>query len=219
MTKRNANYPIDDHHFNYATEWGFYSPIMCGSIDATDETPHDHGIIRANQASYRPNKNIKGDPNCTIFVGRLCLNTTENTLKQKFEKYGKIKQMRLVRDLVTGYSKGYAFIEYEIEKFARKAYNEAKYLIIDEKEIIVDFELERKLEGWKPRRLGGGLSGYKESGQLRFGGRYKTFSKACELPEHLVDIKNKILNRKYDDDRKKRDKKRRSRSKSKHKKE
>lgn len=209
MTKRSSYYQ-DDHHFNYVSDWRFYSPIMAGSIDATDDTPHDHGIIRAMQANYRPNKNIKGDPNCTIFVGRLSLNTTENTLKQKFDKYGKIKQLRLVRDIVTGFSKGYAFIEYEKESLARKAYHEGKYLVIDDKEVIVDFELERKLEGWKPRRLGGGLSGYKESGQLRFGGRYKTFSKPFELPENLVEIKKKILD--------KEDKKRRSSSKSKHKK-
>ncbi|KAJ1410780.1 hypothetical protein SESBI_21588 [Sesbania bispinosa] len=31
------------------------------------------------------------------------------------------------------------------------------------------------MPGWIPRRLGGGLSGKKESGQLQFGGREKSF--------------------------------------------
>ena len=35
--------------------------------------------------------------------------------------------------------------------------------------------LSRSLPGWKPRRLGGGLGGYKESGQLRFGGIARPF--------------------------------------------
>lgn len=142
---------IDNDHFSYATDWGFYDPLMAGSIDATDDKPHDHGIIRAMQASYRPNKNVNGDPSCTIFVGRLSLNTNENTLKNKFAKFGKIKELRLVRDIVTGFSKGYAFIEYENESYTRNAYNEGKYLTIDDKEVIVDYELERKLNGWKPR--------------------------------------------------------------------
>lgn len=43
--------------------------------------------------------------------------------------------------------------------------------IIDGKQILVDIERERSQPGWKPRRLGGGLGGKKESGQLRFGGR------------------------------------------------
>jgi U11/U12 small nuclear ribonucleoprotein SNRNP35 len=201
-----------DDHFNYASDWGFYDPLMAGSIDATDDKPHDHGIIRALEANYKPNKNVKGDPNCTIFIARLSLNTSEEKLRKYFEKYGRIKTLRLVRDIVTGYSKGYAFIEYENEDYAKRAYQEAKYLVIDDKEVIVDYELERKLDGWVPRRLGGGLCGYKESGQLRFGCRYKTFGMAYELPEHLVEIKKNILEKKA----KKKKKKDRSRSKERH---
>ncbi len=31
----------------YSTEYGFYSPLMSGSIDGTDTRPHDRGVIRA----------------------------------------------------------------------------------------------------------------------------------------------------------------------------
>ncbi|KAI9233261.1 MAG: hypothetical protein BYD32DRAFT_465521 [Podila humilis] len=41
--------------------------------------------------------------------------------------------------------------------------------------VLVDFERSRVMEGWIPRRLGGGLGGKKESGQLRFGGGLKPF--------------------------------------------
>ncbi len=55
-------------------------------------------------------------------------------------------------------------------------------MIIDEKKILVDFERERIVKGWVPRRFGGGLGGKKESGQLRFGGRDFPFKKPFHHP-------------------------------------
>lgn len=81
----------------------------------------------------------------------------------------------MVRDIVTGMSKGYAFIEYESESSAEEAYRDAYKMNVDGHNIFIDFECERLLKGWKPRRLGGGFGGKKESGQLRFGGRDKPF--------------------------------------------
>ncbi|EDV27580.1 uncharacterized protein TRIADDRAFT_53423 [Trichoplax adhaerens] len=52
---------------------------------------------------------------------------------------------------------------------------DANKMMIDSSEIIVEHEYERKLKGWIPRRLGGGIGGKKESGQLRFGGRDRPF--------------------------------------------
>ena len=48
---------------------------------------------------------------------------------------------------------------------------------VDGTPVVVEFECERELPGWMPRRLGGGLGGRKESGQLRFGGRDRPFKK------------------------------------------
>ena len=31
----------------YSVEYGFYSPLMSGSIDGTDTRPHDRGVVRA----------------------------------------------------------------------------------------------------------------------------------------------------------------------------
>lgn len=89
--------------------------------------------------------------------------------------------MRLVRDIVTGCSKRYAFVEYKERNDAVKAYNNANKVILDERRILVDYELERVLKGWKPRRLGGGFGGKKESGQLRFGCRDKPWKKPFDL--------------------------------------
>ncbi|KAF9434838.1 small nuclear ribonucleoprotein 35kDa (U11 U12) [Entomortierella beljakovae] len=46
---------------------------------------------------------------------------------------------------------------------------------LDSTAVLVDFERSRVMKGWIPRRLGGGIGGKKESGQLRFGGGIKPF--------------------------------------------
>lgn len=82
---------------------------------------------------------------------------------------------------MTGMPKGYAFIEYENELDAEEAYCKTNKMNIDGNIIFVDFECERLLKGWRPRRVGGGFGGKKESGQLRFGGRDRPFKKPISL--------------------------------------
>lgn len=85
--------------------------------------------------------------------------------------------LRLVRDIVTGVSKQYAFVEYDSSASAQDAIRDMDQRVIDETQIIVDNEHERQLPGWKPRRLGGGFGGRKESGQLRFGCKDRPFQR------------------------------------------
>ncbi|KAF7807925.1 U11/U12 small nuclear ribonucleoprotein 35 kDa protein [Senna tora] len=158
-----------------------YHPIQAGSIDGTDILPHDNAVYRALLCSsaglYDPfgDPKASGDPYCTLFVGRLSRLTTEETLRKVMSKYGRVKNLRLVRDIVTGASRGYAFVEYETEKEMQCAYKDAHQSIVDDCEIIVDYNRQQLMAGWIPRRLGGGLGGKKESGQLRFGGRERPF--------------------------------------------
>ncbi|KAL3506897.1 hypothetical protein ACH5RR_032279 [Cinchona calisaya] len=158
-----------------------YHPIQAGSIDGTDILPHDNAVYGAllcsNSGLYDPfgDPKVIGDPYCTIFVGRLSHFTTEETLRQAMNKYGRIKNLRLVRHIVTGASRGYAFVEFETERQMRRAYKDAHHTTIDDSEIIVDYNRQQLMPGWIPRRLGGGLGGKKESGQLRFGGRERPF--------------------------------------------
>ncbi|KAK7295784.1 hypothetical protein RJT34_18696 [Clitoria ternatea] len=171
-----------------------YHPIQAGSIDGTDVVPHDNAVFRAQLCSsiglYDPFGDPKaiGDPYCTLFVARLSRLTTEDTLRKVMSKYGHVKNLRLVRDIVTGASRGYAFVEFETEREMRRAYMDAHHLIVDDCEIIVDYNRQQLMPGWIPRRLGGGLSGRKESGQLRFGGREKPF-RAPLKPIPYEDLK------------------------------
>lgn len=127
--------------------WWFakeYNPLQVGSIDGTDTIPHDHGIRRAIQAqqvarsdedtfavtptdektaSHTPTAtNDTADPYKTIFVGKLDPITTTATLRSAFEAFGPLKDVKLVRCIVTGESKRYAFIEYMYERGCDNAY-------------------------------------------------------------------------------------------------
>ncbi|KAK9058510.1 hypothetical protein SSX86_023352 [Deinandra increscens subsp. villosa] len=172
-----------------------YHPIQAGSIDGTDILPHDNAVYRALLCSsaglYDPlgDPNVIGeDPYCTLFVGRLSHSTTEDALRKVMSKYGTVKNLRLVRHIVTGASRGYAFVEYESERDMRRAYERAHHSVIDDSEIIVDYNRQQLMPGWIPRRLGGGLGGKKESGQLRFGGRERPF-RAPLRPIPFDDLK------------------------------
>ena len=170
-----------------------YDPIRNGSMDGTDIHAHDHGLVRAYQNhcncvefwflvdDSRKDCNSKCDPYRTLFVGRLkselrsCImgseTTTEETLMQTFSRYGKVKSLKLVRDIVTGCSMKYAFIEYYYDEDFSSAFFGAHRMRLDEAQILVDFMREQTVPGWVPRRFGGGVGGKKPSGQMRFGGR------------------------------------------------
>lgn len=172
-----------------------YHPIQAGSIDGTDILPHDNAVYRALLCSsaglYDPlgDPNVIGeDPYCTVFVGHLSPLTTEDTLRKAMSKYGTVKNLRLVRHIVTGASRGYGFVEFESEREMQRAYEKAHHSVIDDSEIIVDYNRQQLMPGWIPRRLGGGLGGKKESGQLRFGGRERPF-RAPLRPIPLDDLK------------------------------
>lgn len=107
--------------------------------------------------------------------------------------------VRLVRDAVTGISKQYAFVEYESSSCAREAIRDMDQRRIDEREIIVDYEHERRMKGWKPRRLGGGFGGKKESGQLRFGCSARPFQRPFNINQPMTssELKEIFRHQKY----------------------
>ncbi|KAI9151221.1 hypothetical protein H9P43_009836 [Blastocladiella emersonii ATCC 22665] len=100
--------------------------------------------------------NATADPFKTLFVGRLSHDTTEKTLRKEFEYYGPIKTIKVVLDQ-DGKSRGYAFIEFDRERDMTAAYKAADGIKLDGRRIVVDVERGRTVQGWRPRRLGGGL--------------------------------------------------------------
>eukprot|EP00924_Labyrinthula_sp_SR-Ha-C_P004015 maker-scaffold_3-snap-gene-11.0-mRNA-1 protein AED:0.01 eAED:0.01 QI:31/0.5/0.66/1/1/1/3/260/224 len=92
----------------------------------------------------------------TLFIGRLNYETTEETLKSFFSKYGVVKRLFLIKNM-EGKSRGYAFLEMANTHEANEVYRSTHRARIDGREILVDYERARKDKHWLPRRLGGGL--------------------------------------------------------------
>merc|ERR1712217_1008573 len=81
--------------------------------------------------------------------------TTEKKLKREFEVFGSINKVRMIYDQ-KGKPRGYAFVEYEHERDLKNAYKQGDGKKIDGRRVMVDVERGRTVEGWMPRRLGGG---------------------------------------------------------------
>src|SRR3989475_13307167 len=56
-----------------------------------------------------------------IFVGNLALSTTDHDLRQLFEPYGVVDEIRVITDRETGRSKGFGFVEMHDGTAARTA--------------------------------------------------------------------------------------------------
>ena len=56
-----------------------------------------------------------------IYVGNLNHETTEPQIRESFEKYGEVTSLHLIKDIESGKSKGFAFIEMSSQENAEKA--------------------------------------------------------------------------------------------------
>ncbi|XP_012055752.1 PREDICTED: U11/U12 small nuclear ribonucleoprotein 35 kDa protein-like [Atta cephalotes] len=158
----------------YARE---YDPLKAGSIDGTDTQPHDKAVSRAMIMHYEPPHNLESKAERTIFVARLGPKITNYNLKEFFSKYGDVISAKVIVDVVTGLSQGYGFVEMKSEEEAKRVLRRTVDATLKGYKIFIDYECGRSLKGWKPRRLGGGFGGKKESGQLRFGGKDRPFKR------------------------------------------
>jgi RNA recognition motif-containing protein len=46
-----------------------------------------------------------------IFVGNLAADVTDQDLQSEFEAYGKVSSVNIIKDMFTGVSKGFGFVE------------------------------------------------------------------------------------------------------------
>lgn len=56
-----------------------------------------------------------------LFVGNLSFNVNEEQLRERFEAYGDIDDLNLVKDRFSGQSKGFAFITFATQHAAETA--------------------------------------------------------------------------------------------------
>jgi cold-inducible RNA-binding protein len=73
-----------------------------------------------------------------IFVGNLSFNSTEETIRGLFERYGVVNSARIMTDRDTGRSRGFAFVEMENEGEADQAITALNGSALDGRSINVN---------------------------------------------------------------------------------
>lgn len=108
-----------------------------------------------------------------LFVGNLAYSTTEDRLRQEFERFGNVTSVAVVIDRMSGRSRGFGFVEFATSEEGQAAMNELNGTSMDGREIVVNEARERGAGGGggggggaRPRRSGGGGPG----GGRSFGG-------------------------------------------------
>lgn len=56
-----------------------------------------------------------------LYVGNLPFSATEESVTSLFSKYGKLKSVKLIKDMDSGQMKGFGFVEYMNQADAQKA--------------------------------------------------------------------------------------------------
>ncbi|MFC2074736.1 RNA recognition motif domain-containing protein [Bdellovibrionota bacterium] len=102
-----------------------------------------------------------------LFVGGLSWNTTDEGLREAFEKFGEITEAKVITDRETGRSRGFGFITFSEDNAANDAVSEMNGTELDGRSIKVNEARERQSRGGGgggggrggPRRGGGGGGG------------------------------------------------------------
>eukprot|EP01098_Paradermamoeba_levis_P001609 TRINITY_DN1187_c0_g4_i2.p1 TRINITY_DN1187_c0_g4~~TRINITY_DN1187_c0_g4_i2.p1 ORF type:complete len:193 (+),score=54.64 TRINITY_DN1187_c0_g4_i2:71-649(+) len=102
-----------------------------------------------------------------LFVGGLNFDTDEQRLREAFEKYGGVAEVKIIHDQNTGRSKGFGFVSFEEASAAEEAIREMNSQELDGRQIRVDFATE-KTGGGGGR--GGGRGGYRGGSGGGYGG-------------------------------------------------
>lgn len=92
-----------------------------------------------------------------LFVGNLAYSTTEDRLRQEFERFGNVTSVAVVIDRMSGRSRGFGFVEFGTAEEGQAAINELNGTQLDGREIVVNEARERAPGGGgRPRRGPGG---------------------------------------------------------------
>lgn len=102
-----------------------------------------------------------------IYVGNLSREATEDEIRQKFEAFGQVTSVNIIKDRYSGDSRGFAFVEMADKGEAQTAINELNGTQLGERTLSVNEARPRGETGG--RGGGGGFGG--RSGGGGFGGR------------------------------------------------
>ena len=170
------------------------SPLSSSKIEKRKQRIEaNNQRIEIQKQKYHPkdNPNATSNPYNTIFIWGLTDDVTEEAVRYELGVFGQIKSVKFVYDH-ENHRKPYCFVEYEREESFRNAMKQGTKLYFNQKKMIVDCERARTVDGWLPRRLGGGMGGMsrrftkkafiirqenvtkrKKSQQIKYGIRYR----------------------------------------------
>lgn len=72
-----------------------------------------------------------------IYVGNLSYNSSEDGLRQKFEEFGAVESVNIIKDRTTGRSKGFGFVEMADEASCDAAINSLNGTEVDGRSVTV----------------------------------------------------------------------------------
>ena len=110
-----------------------------------------------------------------IYVGNLSWQMTDEDLRTLFEQYGSVTSAKIVKDKVSGRSKGFGFVEMPEDSEAQNALSSLYDSEVLGRKIIVN-EAQPKPQngggggGFKKRSFGGGGGGNSGGGGYKKGG-------------------------------------------------
>ncbi|MCK6605302.1 MAG: RNA-binding protein [Ignavibacteriaceae bacterium] len=102
-----------------------------------------------------------------IYVGNLAKSVTETELEALFTEFGAVKSVKVIRDLFSGESKGFGFVEMPGLTEAKKAIDDLNGRDVSGRNVVVN-EARPKPEGG--RGGGGSRGGQRNSGGGGFRG-------------------------------------------------
>jgi RNA recognition motif-containing protein len=104
-----------------------------------------------------------------IFVGNLSKDVTEDDLQNLFSEFGNVRSVKVIKDLFSGESKGFGFLEMPGLAEAQKAINDLNTRELKGKKITVN-EARPRNDKRRPGGGGGGRGGNRGGGGGNRGG-------------------------------------------------
>jgi len=99
---------------------------------------------------------------CKLFIGGLSWNTSDDSLRAKFEEFGAVEEAIVIKDRETGRSRGFGFVTFQDDNEAQTALDAMNNQELDGRPIRVDKAGDRPEGGdrssFRPR--GGRTGGY-----------------------------------------------------------
>jgi len=93
-----------------------------------------------------------------IYVGNLSRDATEDELRQKFEAFGQVTSVNIIKDKYSGESRGFGFVEMATKSEAQAAINELNGTSLGDRTLSVN-EARPRTEGGRGGGYGGRTGG------------------------------------------------------------